>query len=98
LPRGSASPGVSSSFSGSLPAEVVQALAEYGPAAEPVALRLLHERHLQTRRFACQLLADVGGEAALPRLRELALDPDLQLSHAPSRGHPHDRASAGPAW
>jgi HEAT repeat protein len=61
---------------------VVQVLQRFGPAAEPAALELFKERHAETRRLACSLLAEVGTEKAAEPLREVMLDPDEQVAQA----------------
>lgn len=52
----------------------------FGPAAEAAGLRLLRERHVQTRRLACTLLGQVGSAECETLLREQITDPDPQLS------------------
>ncbi len=58
-----------------------EALGTLGHGAERAALRLLEQRHFETRRRACEILGRVGERDALEALTSLLTHPDQQLSH-----------------
>ena len=57
------------------------ALAEFGSAAEPAALELLKEKHLETRRQACRILQKAGTSKSLEPLQAVIAAADQQLIH-----------------
>ncbi|MHB9006300.1 MAG: HEAT repeat domain-containing protein [Limisphaerales bacterium] len=59
---------------------LVEVLKSFGSAAESAGLKLLQERHAETRRHACELLGEIGSIDSLEPLRQQMLDPDQQLS------------------
>jgi len=62
--------------------EAAEALKQIGAAAEDPVLRLLKEKHLDTRRQACAILERVGTRRSLEPLREAALSSDEMLANA----------------
>jgi hypothetical protein len=64
--------------------QAVEALGKLGPAAEDAVLPLLKEKHIETRRYACNALKQIGTNKSLEALRELVLHPDQSLSSAAS--------------
>ncbi len=59
-----------------------EVLGNFGPAAEGAGLALLKEKHADTRRRACTVLARAGTAKCLDALKEQMLDPDQQVSSA----------------
>jgi len=57
-------------------------LGSFGPAAEEAALQLLKERNLETRRYACDILRQVGGARSLEPLKAQMLERDQNLNQA----------------
>ena len=57
-----------------------EALGEFGSVAEDVALGLLKEKHLETRRIACQILRKVGTPKAIEALQAIIAAGDPQLT------------------
>ncbi len=57
-------------------------LGSFGPAAEDAALQLLKERNLETRRYACDILRQVGGPRSLEPLKTQMLERDQNLNQA----------------
>jgi hypothetical protein len=57
-------------------------LASFGPATEDAALQLLKERNLETRRYACDILRQVGGPRSLEPLKAQMLEHDQNLNQA----------------
>lgn len=72
----------------------VEALKQFGPEAEAAVLGLFHEKNLETRRAACQILGRAGTSKSLETLRAAMLDPDRQLRDTASQavGEILDRA------
>jgi hypothetical protein len=58
-----------------------EALGEFGPAAEEAALALLKEKHLETRRHACQILRKAGTSKSIEPLQAVIGAGDPQLIH-----------------
>ncbi|HVK57762.1 MAG TPA: HEAT repeat domain-containing protein [Candidatus Kapabacteria bacterium] len=58
---------------------VAEALGQFGSAAEEAALGLLKEKHLETRRQACQILNKVGTSKSLETLQAVIAAGDPQL-------------------
>ncbi|MGZ8899613.1 MAG: HEAT repeat domain-containing protein [Limisphaerales bacterium] len=58
-----------------------QALGEYGSAAEEATLALLKEKHLETRRQACQILQKAGTTKSIDTLQAVIAAGDPQLIH-----------------
>jgi hypothetical protein len=58
-----------------------EALGEFGPVAENAALGLLKEKHLETRRNACQILRKVGTAKSIEALQAVIAAGDPQLIH-----------------
>lgn len=56
-----------------------EALGQYGSAAEDAALALLKEKHLETRRQACQILNKVGTAKSIETLQAIIAAGDPQL-------------------
>ena len=56
-----------------------QALGEFGSAAEEAALALLKEKHLETRRQACQILSKAGTTKSIEPLQAVITAGDPQL-------------------
>jgi len=67
---------------GSAAHQAVDALGNIGPDAEGAVLPLLQEKHIETRRQACNALGQIGTKKSLEPLRDLMLDPDQMLSSA----------------
>lgn len=61
-------------------------LISFGPAAREYANELKSSRNPAVRRAAIDLLRRLGGEAALPDLRNLLEDPDQQVQREALRG------------
>jgi HEAT repeat protein len=61
---------------------VAEVLVSFGPAAEDAALQLLKERNLETRRYACDILRQVGGARSLEPLKAQMLEHDQNLNQA----------------
>ena len=59
-----------------------EALKQIGPPAEEAVLRLLQEKHLDTRRRACEILQRIGTRRSLEPLREVVLASDETLGNA----------------
>jgi hypothetical protein len=59
-------------------------LIHFGPAAEPAVLTLLSERNTDTRRQACAILQEIETTNSLPKLQDMAGDPDQSLTQAAS--------------
>ena len=59
-----------------------EALKQIGPPAEEAVLRLLQEKHLETRRRACEILQRIGTRRSLEPLREVVLASDETLGNA----------------
>lgn len=47
------------------------ALSEFGPIVEDTALKLLQEKHAETRRLACEILSRVGTAKSIETLQQL---------------------------
>jgi HEAT repeat protein len=62
--------------------QAASALREIGPEAEAAVLRLLKEKHLETKREACNILRQIGTRKSIDPLREAMLAPDQMLSQA----------------
>jgi hypothetical protein len=62
--------------------EVVDALIQMGPLAEPAALPLLKERNARTLVDACRVLRDTGTANSVKPLKELVLHPSKNVSDA----------------
>lgn len=62
--------------------QAVAALSACGPEAESAVLRLLKEKHVESRRHACNILRQIGTRKSLEPLREVMLDADQMLSQA----------------
>ena len=58
-----------------------QALGKFGSAAEDAALALLKEKHLETRRHACQILSKAGTLKSIEPLQAFITAGDPQLIH-----------------
>jgi hypothetical protein len=62
-----------------------QALGEFGSAAEQAGLDLLKEKHLETRRQACQILSKAGTLKSIEPLQAVIAAGDPQLIHEASQ-------------
>lgn len=62
--------------------QAVTALSAMGPEVENTVLRLLKEKHIETRRQACNILRQVGTRKSIEPLKEAMVDPDQMLSQA----------------
>ena len=58
-----------------------QTLGEFGPMVEDTALQLLKEKHADTRRHACDILARVGTEKSIKPLQQLIATGDPGFNH-----------------
>jgi hypothetical protein len=58
------------------------ALIKIGADAESAALQLLDEKNLETRRRACEILAQIGTQKSIEPLKNVMLSPDQSVSHA----------------
>ena len=59
-----------------------EALARFGPAAEPAVLSLLKDKNIGTRIEACNILKQIGTKRSLGPLKDQALSPSKELSEA----------------
>lgn len=62
--------------------DAAETLGNFGPAAEPVALSLLKEKHLGTRILACNILKKVGTKKSLTALKAATVSSNKELSEA----------------
>lgn len=58
------------------------ALNSFGAEAEDAVLALLKEKHIETRRTACNILQKIGTSKSIEPLKELTTHPDSMLSSA----------------
>ncbi len=72
-----------------------EVLGNFGPAAEAAALELLKQKHAETRRRACTVLARVGSAKCLNALKTQMLDEDPQVSNAATDAARAVRARCG---
>ena len=65
--------------------EIVKVLAEFGPAAEPPALRALASKDASTRLGACEVLQRVGTKQSVAALQAATRDSDTWVKSAAER-------------
>ncbi len=67
---------------GSDASEAANTLSAFGPQAESTVLRMLKEKHAQTRRYSCEILRRIGTRKSIDGLMQLILDSDPTVSQA----------------
>jgi hypothetical protein len=72
-----------------------ETLASFGPVVEAAALRLLNEKHIETRRRGCEILQKVGTNQSLEMLKGLVGEDDNMLNQSATEAIRAIRAREG---